>query len=425
MGEREDVSSQGMPPGAAQPEADADVVDVPSPEGESDQAEADLEKDPNLEDVEAEGDETQKEKPLPPEFETGFSEAHKHLEFLFKHLSDFFLFTPSGRVDTTARAEMKAYIEEIKDTHPCIAQLAKKLMSTADQLSMAVEKEGVPVAVIEAQGAALAEGLYSRFDIILAAAQDISGEEISGALGVEGLKQTKQTLYKVVLSCLQFVDARQMAFVTETIQGQPEEEEPIDLYDDADDTLDAARQQDDEQDNDGYIRNTQQKKPVMQDPVLVGANEEGEEETEDDEGEKGLDYSYGFIEPLNVTVDFVTRDERLAEDWRLMRDVGFVTGQVYMDDPKGVRLRAYERVLPWVGPLRMDRFFSFNIRHRSKNRDAFKRVESLQGGYFPEAIFLDTSEVAINAYKGGKNAWDAYTKTPHYLGLIEQFGLEE
>ncbi len=298
-------------------------------------------------------------------------------------------------------------------------------MTTADQLSMAAEKEGVPVAVIEAQGAALVEGLHSRFDIILAAAEDISGEEISGALGEDGLKQTKQTLYKVVLSCVQFLDAKQLAFFTKIIEGESEEEEQIDLYDDVDDTLDDARRQDEKEDDDGYTQNLQQQKPILEDPVLVGADEDVAEEVDEGEDEKGLDYSYGFIEPLNVTVDFVTSDERLAEDWRLMRDVGFVTGQVYMDDPKGVRLRAYERVLPWVGPLRMDRFFSFNIRHRSKNRDAFKRVESLQGGYFPEAIFLDDSEVAINAYKAGKNAWDAYTKTPHYLGLKQEFGIEE
>lgn len=369
-----------------------------------------------------EGD--KKEKPLPPEFDTDFQETHKHLEFLYRHLGDFFLFTPSGRVDITARAEMSAYIEEIKEKQPYIVQLAKKMMAVADQLSMLAEEGAASVSSIEAQGEALTDGLCSRFDIILAAAEDISGEEVSGALGVDGLKDTKQTLYKVVLSCLEFVDARQVGFITEVIEKEePEKEEQIDLYDDADDTLDTARQEDDDRNDDSKTTQTGQQKPVLQDPVLVGTEEETGEETEDDEGESGLDYRHGFIEPLNATVDFVTRDKGLADDWRLMCDVGFVTGQVHMNDPKGTRLRAYERVLPWVGPLSMDRFFSFNIRHRSKNRDAFKRIERLDGGYFPEAIFLDTSEVAINAYTADKNAWNAYTRTPHYLDLKEQFGI--
>lgn len=418
--------SQHATPPPAKPEVADVVVDAPPEEGPAvegqPETKADKEKAEDGEDTE--GD--KKEKPLPPEFDTGFQETHKHLEFLYTHLGDFFLFTPSGKVDTTARTEIQAYIEEIKGKQPSVVQLAKKMMAAADQLSMFVEKGHVPVRVIEAQGAALTDGLRSRFDIILAAAEDISGEEVSGALGVDGLKDTKQTLYKVVLSCLEFLDARQVGFITGIIEKEePKEEEQIDLYDDVDDTLDDARQQDDESQNDSKAIQTVRQKPVIQDPVLVGADEQADEDTEDDEGEEGLDYQYGFIEPLNVTVDFVTRDERLAEDWRLMRDVGFVTGQVYMDDPKGVRLRAYERVLPWVGPLRMDRFFSFNIRHRSKNRDAFKHIERLGGGYFPEAIFIDTSEVAINAYKAGKNAWDAYTKTPHYLDLKERFGIED
>ncbi len=100
-----------MPPGAAKSGSEANLVDVS--EGreqehtEIDQPEVGPDREAHIKDEqepkEGEDGEAKKEKPLPPEFETDFSETHKHLEFLFKHLSDFFLFTPSGRVDTTAR----------------------------------------------------------------------------------------------------------------------------------------------------------------------------------------------------------------------------------------------------------------------------------------------------------------------------------
>lgn len=371
------------------------------------------------------GGENKKELPLPTEFEKSFSDTHKHLEFLSAKLSDFFLFSESGKPDETFRKEIQAYLDEIKETHPFVVSFAKKMIGTADQLSLLVEKGGVPASFIQKQGAEIAAGLRSRFDIMLAAAEDISG----GDEGID-IKEVKMTLHKVMLFSLQFLEASQSNVVREIIEGDllksaDKKEAPEELtdFDDADETFLQSREE--TQDNPAGTTVANNKKPVLNTPIAIEPEQDEEEDPDSIFYDKGLDYRYGFIEPLHLTVNFVTHDQDLRRDWLLMRDVGLVTGMVYTGKDGSTVLRSYERALPWVGPLRMERFFRFNIMHWSKNPRAFKSISRMQGDHFPEAIFLDDSGMAIQAYKAGKSSWESYKKSAHYLTVKERFNIDD
>lgn len=356
----------------------------------------------------------EKEKRTP--FETllgeSFEETHTHLEYIRAHLSDFFLFTPSGKIDSTPRAELMKYVEEIKD-QKLILDVVRSMFAMADFMALLVERGIKTLDEIQEIGVDVVDHLSDQFESITTIAEDISGGS------TEDTTLMKREIGRTLYHALQFLHQTHLGLVGDEIgvdeRGETQEQldQEYDAYDDTDETPRGEFEEDEE---------IVAQKPTVPIPTTVVIDET---ETEEDAQtlQEGKEYPYGFIEPLNETVVFVTKDATLAKDWETMQKAGFVKGEIHRESGTTI-LTAYERVLPWVGRLNLQKFFDFNLGHRAKHREALKHVERLDGGFYPEAIFLDESKIALSKFTEGDEAWQEYIQTSHYAMLKERYHLD-
>ncbi|MEK7083872.1 MAG: hypothetical protein AAB932_01420, partial [Patescibacteria group bacterium] len=172
------------------------------------------------------------------------------------------------------------------------------------------------------------------------------------------------------------------------------EEEEM-MYDDEDDTR--------REEEDGTT--------ALQSPVATQASQtaqKDEEETAEEEVASEEETADG-VRTIRST------SPKRSDQWKKMINHGFINGFIDTDDAGGYMLRVTRQVLPWCSAGEKV-FFQKNQEWQDMFPGFFQTVKNpSEGGYYPEAIFLDTTGKALRYYL--EDRWDEYAATDEYVAF--------